>query len=155
MKKLLIIIIVFATVFSGCRYKEGPLISFRSVEKRLEGTWQIVGLTSDGIDSLQYYNDSCGSIVTFTFRYPDGSPMSTYYMNFDKGKKRFRCYLTFVKNKKEMKVYYNDSINNWHLGPIGSSSSENYWKILKLTEKELKTAIDFNGKNYKISFKKE
>lgn len=150
-----VIIFIFCLSLSGCRYKEEPLISFHSVEKRLEGTWKMVGLTSDGVDSLKYYNDKCGSTVTFIFRYPDGSPMPTYYMNFDKGKIRFRSYLTFVKNKKEMKVYYNDSINNWHLGPIGNNPSINYWKIVKLTEKEFKTTVDFNGKTYIISFKKE
>jgi len=66
MKKYIIISIVLTTVLSGCRYKEGPLISFRSVYKRLQGYWQIIEFTSNGVDSLKYYNDSCGSVALIT-----------------------------------------------------------------------------------------
>ncbi len=161
MKKLLIIIIVFATVFSGCRYKEGPLISFSSVEKRLEGTWQIVGLTSDGIDSLQYYNDSCGSIMTLGFRYSDGSPMSNYMIAFDKGKKRLGGYFTFNNNRKNMNVYFpsltisnNQAQDFVVIGPIGTGKRSE-WRILKLTKNDFKISTKVSSKTYIISFKKE
>ena len=59
---MIILVIPFA-----CRYDDGPLISFRSVKNRLEGRWQVIGFTSDGNDSLQYYNDSCGCKMTINF----------------------------------------------------------------------------------------
>ena len=69
MKKLLCISIVLAIAFPfGCdTYPDGPLISFRFVQKRLEGTWQIVGFTSNGVDSLQNFNDSCGGNMQIEF----------------------------------------------------------------------------------------
>jgi hypothetical protein len=162
MKKLLIILIALVTILSGCRYKEGPLISFRSVEKRICGIWQVVEFTSDGIDSLKYYNDSCGSKMILNFRYPDGSPMSDPIINFVYGKKEFYGSLYFSDNKKIMNVLIDGGSLSWNLGPIGNAQSnweignvQSNWKILKLTEKDLKISTSFNGRNYIISFKKE
>jgi hypothetical protein len=154
MKKLLIILIALVTILSGCRYKEGPLISFRSVEKRICGIWQVVEFTSDGIDSLQYYNDTCGAKVLLWKKSFDSVDDN---INFEQGKKGFSGTFTFSKNKKVMKVYMNDGFPTyyWHLGPIGSSLITSNWKILKLTTKDLKISTDFNGRNYIISFKKE
>jgi hypothetical protein len=153
MKKLLIIFCFLTIIISGCRYKEGPLISFRSVERRLNGTWQVIGLTSDGIDSLQYYNDSCGSKMNLEFYYPDGSPIYDTRIGFDGDKKGFGGGISLSDNKKVMNVSMNNGATNyWRLGPIGNGKSN--WKILKLTMKELKISTDYNGRNYRISFKK-
>ncbi|MBI5541988.1 MAG: hypothetical protein HY951_18170 [Bacteroidia bacterium] len=153
MKKFLFILIVLTTILSGCRYKDGPMLSFRSVEKRLNGDWQVIGFTSDGIDSLQYYNDSCGGIMKITLYYPDGSLDSDNKVNFYNSKMpsmggRF----TFSNNKKIMHINFGDTSLYKDIGPLGGGRSE--WKILKLTESKLKITTDFNSRNYIISFKK-
>ena len=154
MKKLIICLIIAITIITGCRYKEGPMISFNSVEKRITGTWQIVEFTSDDVDSLQYYNDSCGSkMVIGGFHYPDGSPTNDPKISFVGGKKEFGGHLSFPKNKKEMQVFFGYP----HFTVIGPFVSDivSYWKILKLTKNELKVSVDFDSRNYIISFKKE
>ena len=47
MKRYLILLIAIAAL-SSCTYKEGPFISFRSVEKRLSGTWEVDNFMIDG-----------------------------------------------------------------------------------------------------------
>ena len=44
------------TIIPSCRFKEGPMISFRSVPNRLNGTWEVVEFKSNDVDSLKYYN---------------------------------------------------------------------------------------------------
>ena len=150
MKQLIICSIIVITIITGCRYKEGPLISFYSVYTRIKGTWQIIGLTSDGVDSLQYYNDSCGSAVKF-MEFDNGTSTRYIAMVFNYNKNnQFGASVTFQDNKNNM--YINFGAGKRILGPIGAYTSK--WEILKLTNDNLKVSIDFNGRNYKISFKK-
>jgi len=149
MKQLITCLIIVITIITGCRYKEGPMISFNSVEKRITGTWQIIELTSDGIDSLQYFIDSCGNKTRIGKMYPDDLDLR---IGFGEGKIKFGGHLSFPKNKKEMQVFFGYSQFKV-IGPF-VSDIVSYWKILRLTKNELKVTIDFNSRNYIISFKK-
>ena len=71
-------------------------------------------------------------------------------LNYNKNNVRSGT-VTFKDNKNYLNInfgYYYTRI----VGPIGYGNSN--WEILKLTMKEFKISTDFNGKNYKISFKK-
>ena len=67
MKKVLLILIVIAGFIEGCRYKEGPLISFRSALNRIYGNHILTKYTVDGIDSLKLYHDSLGLCFDFFY----------------------------------------------------------------------------------------
>ena len=74
------IIIVITILFSGCRkYEEGPLISFRSVVHRIEGNWQVTEYISNGIDSLQYYNDSISCKMEIIFNWVSESTLPSFF----------------------------------------------------------------------------
>ena len=159
MKKLLVLLIVLATIFTGCRYKENPLFPSGSVKTRLQGTWQVVGFTSDGVDSLKYYNDSCGAKMKINFYDRDGSKLVSPTIKFVYGKKGLNGDFFFSNNKKIMFVRF-FSINLQDsdiIGPLGSGK-QSKWKILKLTKDvyggDFKISTDYNGRNYRISFKK-
>lgn len=150
MKQLIIGLIIVITIITGCRYKEGPLISLNSVETRIKGTWQIIEFTSDGVDSLQYYNDSCGSALIIMNSDVSIYESQHYFMYFNfQTPKEFYGGFTFSDKKKVMNVDFGGGKKI--IGPIGNGSST--WKILKLTNKKLKITTDFNGRNYIISFK--
>jgi hypothetical protein len=147
-RKILISLFLILIFFTTCRYKEGPLISFRSVEGRLKGTWQVVEFTSDGVDSLQNFKDSCGSKMRIWKKYFD-EPLSK--ISFENGNYlKIGGSFSLLDNKKLIRVGFG---NTQHIiiGPIGGISN---WKILKLTFQEFKISTDFNGRNYNISFKK-
>jgi len=159
MKKIILFLLILAGIVEGCRYDDGPLISFHSVKGRLEGTWQIIGFTSDGVDSLQYYNDSCGCKMQIRFLSDENNIYfkdctSNKYKNSGGG-----GHFYFVDNKKKMNVFLGGSSQPLTgLGPIarfGGRGINCVWKILKLKRDELKISTDFNGRNYLISFKKE
>jgi hypothetical protein len=155
MKKLLVILIALVTILSGCRYKEGPLICFRSVERRLDGIWQIVEFTSNGTDYLKKYNDTCGGKMNISLCYSDGSPkpISEYQINFLDCKTQMSLggHFIFSNNKKIINVNFGDTLLYKSLGPLGGGKSD--WKILKLKYNYLKISTDFNGRNYIISCK--
>ena len=45
------VFVIFLIVFSSCKYEDGPIISFRSAEKRAEGEYQISQFEVAGADS--------------------------------------------------------------------------------------------------------
>jgi hypothetical protein len=145
MKTKLILIFLTTFFFTGCRYKEGPIISFRSVEKRLIGTWQITELTSDGIDSLKYYNDSCGAKMKIWKESYDES-VSKILLD---GKKKLSGTCFFDKKKQNLTVSLHPT---YIIGPLNNLIS--YWVIQKLTFRDFKVKTNVYGKDYIISFKK-
>lgn len=148
-KKVIIPLLFILIFFTTCRYKEGPIISTHSVVKRLFGSWQVIGFTSDGIDSLQNYIDNCNGKM----RIWQGYSTDVNRINFDESKlPSMGGLFTFSDNKKIMKINFGDTSIYNGIGPFGGGRSE--WKILKLTMKEFKISTDFNGRNYIISFKK-
>ncbi len=158
MKKLLLIIVVIVNIIAGCRYKENPIFPSGTVKKRLQGTWDVVGLTSNGVDSLQYYKDSCGARLFVNFYYQDGNPLGYNEIGLIGGKKGFNGTFTFSNNKKLMYVWFSahsGHLNPGHdiIGPFGAGKTSK-WKILKLTKEEFKITTDYNNINYIISFKK-
>ena len=150
MKKLLIIQIVILTVISGCRYKENPLFpEGGTVRNRLQGTWEVVGFTSDGVDSLQYYKDSCGAKMKINFYNSDGSKLVSPTIGFFYGKQSpFGGEFFFSNNNKIM------YLNGPKINIIGPIFNQGKWVILKLTKKEFKITTEYNNINYILSFKK-
>ena len=49
-KSLIVVLGFVLLVFAGCRYEDGPAISFRSVENRLKGEYDIVKFEKGGVD---------------------------------------------------------------------------------------------------------
>jgi len=162
MRKIFYIIIFSMLLIPfACRYKDGPLISFRSIQKRLEGKWQVVGYTSNEVDSLQNYNDSCGGYMQISF--PSDWDFVNIYFNADSNKpfKGNGGYFYFSDHYTIMNLdIHKTSFKS--LGPIGGNTIGNSittntlesWKILKLEMKELKISTTFNGRNYLILFNK-
>ncbi|HBG70113.1 MAG: hypothetical protein A2W93_10265 [Bacteroidetes bacterium GWF2_43_63] len=53
-------------ILSGCgKYEDGPGISFRNANFRIQGWYEIVSLTRNGIDITQQWKDSCDWVFRF------------------------------------------------------------------------------------------
>lgn len=144
MKSKSILFFVFCLiVFTGCKYEEGPDISFRSACDRVCGKWEVESLTVDGDDSLEVFKSQHNYCSVYEF----ADNGSEYYIV------GFPC----------------DSIlsdgGNWQLGdgnttlsfslgkpygPVGATT----WQIIRLADDEmwLRTQY-FNYKVYEIHFK--
>jgi hypothetical protein len=150
MKKTFCILILLAIVLSfGCdRYPDGPLISFHSPETRIEGTWQIVSFTSDGVDSLQNLIDNCGNNMSIQIQ--EGA--AWYNLWFPNGSSAIWA---FYDNKKMMQVNFHSGTNYIPgEGPFKSGYIYEEWRILELTMINFKMSTTYNGRYYLISFNK-
>lgn len=159
MKKIIFVLIIISAIFEGCRYKEGPVISFRSVKERLLGTWIVTGYTSDGIDSLQYYQDSCGCEVEFPNPNNDNERWQLgfthcYYYSDNIGKVVI-CSYGFSKNRSIMNIYQPvHPISEFGFKSFGPMLVPIDWEILRLTKDDFKISANMNSHNYIVTFKK-
>lgn len=154
MKTNALLFLVIAGVFflTGCRYEEGPAISFTSVKKRLTGFWEVVGFTCEGLDSLQYYKDSCGCEVGFYTNTSHTDFLNDVWFR-DCNHTGFVGEFRFDDNRNFLIIYFDGfSVPTTHCGPILINST---WEILRLTKEEFIILSEVNGKDYIVSFKKK
>ena len=147
----------FLFITSCKKYEEGPLLSFRTVNGRLEGTWEIEKYLVNGIDSTQLYKDSCG--CNFMFYHPGTSDLLLNYLNFrtdfnTMGNSQSSYYTyTFNKNKTQINICFPDYMNN--LGPLGKDT--NIWDpipfaITKLSTRHLWLSTTYDNKLYEYKY---
>jgi hypothetical protein len=150
---------MLSAIFEGCRYEEGPVISFRSVKKRLLGTWTVTGYTSDGIDSLQSYKDSCGCEVEFPNPNTDAERwqlgFTHCYSYFDSIGFVVICHYSFSNNKNIMSIDKPvHPISEFGFKSFGPMLVPIDWEILRLTNDDFKISANTNNHNYIVTFKK-
>jgi hypothetical protein len=149
MKKLILILIVLTAIISGCKYEDGPFISFRSVENRLYGMHNLTKYTVNGEDSLSLYNYTLG--LGFYFFYNEvtynsdcivgeGSSISGY-------SNQIIWTWKLTKNKKNLEILTSGGASG--TGPFGSNKTPE-WEILKLKANDIKLKTNYNGKEYQI-----
>jgi len=161
-KKIILILIVITAIAQGCRYEEGPVISLKSVRGRLLGAWKVTEFTCEGVDSLQYYNDSCGCDISFidhkdSFDERDKLLFYNCHNSNIYNTDNFWGRFGLPENKKFISISFIEyPLSNWgvykHFGPILIDSR---WEILRLTKDELKISSDVDDRNYMLSFEKE
>ena len=155
-------LIAITTVAQSCRYEEGPVISLNSVRGRLLGAWKVTEFTCEGVDSLQYYNDSCGCDISFidhkdSFDERDKLLFYNCHIASDDNYPSFWARFGLIENKNIIFITFNEyPLSNWgvykHFGPILIDSR---WEILRLTKDELKISSDVDDRNYILSFEKK
>jgi len=155
MKKTLYFILLSTIIISGCKkYEEGPFISFRPEGRRLLGDWLVTEYTSNGIDSLQYFKDSCGANLGINDLEDDNWQFIIGFGNSKKLYGGFGGVMDFTANRKGLEITpFYDYYGNFVFGPF-SPKNKVTWKLLKLTNKEFRMTTDFNNRSYKMSFKK-
>lgn len=66
MKKSIYLILIIAFLYSCGKYEEGPKVSFKSRQKRIEGLWKIHKLTVNDIDSTSFFIAKYGTNLDIT-----------------------------------------------------------------------------------------
>jgi hypothetical protein len=156
MKKIRSFIFLFSVIFSlsNCRYDEGPVISFRSVKARLWGSWSVTEYYSDGIDSLQYYKDSCGCKLGFPNPTSDSEENDIVFVDCFNSGKGMVCKYNFARNKSVISIYLQYSLESYGLKSFGPMLINADWEIHRLTKEEFKISALANNHYYIVSFKK-
>ncbi|MEI6766766.1 MAG: hypothetical protein WCM76_14135 [Bacteroidota bacterium] len=151
MKTKIIFSLLFLATLIGCKYEDGPLISFRTVERRLQGEFQAEEFKIDGQDALQKWKDSiCNDYLMM--HWSDAgihsmiSIVSTYGSNGGK--------YIISDDRSSIQFEMMGKTNSYPgIGPFGDIAVSN-WRILKLSNKKLWLETDFEGRNYLLKLKK-
>jgi len=152
-KKLILILIVIAAITEGCKkYSDGPLISFRSVRKRLFGDYTLTKYTVNVLDSLSLYNDSLDVKIHCFSREDDSNIYFNVYGNRKDGSySDFAMICLLINKNKILKVLDTQGLSIG-TGPFGKGKKPE-WEILRLTNKELYMKTTYNGKEYYVELK--
>jgi hypothetical protein len=147
-----ILVILLAGIFPpSCKkkYEEGPLISFRSAEKRIYGHHELTSYTVDGADSLSQYFDSLG--VDFNFIYDDIHNVNTCIMDGRRkdGAGTLLFWWWVLANNDESLIVKSSTGSSIGVGPFGINKTP-VWKIQMLKFKKIKLSTVYSSKEYKI-----
>lgn len=127
----------------ACRYKDGPVISFHSVKKRLLQTWEVESLHIDGVDHTQeIISQPCYSPLVFTEVRDRGDILLKNQVN---------CGFHGSWNLHEHKTVLSMAIDysSGSFMPVGAYGGYYKWTILKLTRNKLWLEVRAtSGKNF-------
>jgi len=161
---------------SCSKYEDGPSISLKSKKNRLLGLWKVVEFKKDNEDLTQFYQDTCGCDVEFSYEQIelDGAKEQLFqlrcelnswnYWNFEEGDyyNTFRftmCRWDFSKDKRFIWLYLghdNDSRYRWGMYPL--TICQFFWvpvEILRLTDDDLWVRYEDFDNVYTIKFEKK
>ena len=168
---------IFAfAMFSCSKYEDGPLISLKSKKNRLLGVWKVVEFKKDNEDLTQFYQDTCGCDVEFTYEQFDLGWAETEKFNLkcdfnnwnfqdfeeDDNYDRFlftKSKWAFSKDKSRIWLelgYDNDSRYRWGMYPL--TICKFCWEpleILRLTSDDLWVRYEDFYNVYTIKFEKK
>jgi hypothetical protein len=149
MKRLFLLLLIIASITIGCKYDDGPLISFRTPFGRLYGVWEVEHFEINNVDHTQEYRDNFN--CDFHFRY-----YSYNRLTFDKDQNTVSS-ANVGFNENSRNIMYIELEGGIKYELFGNSYLSN-WEIKKLTNKKLwmeSTYNDYdNNKTYYIELKK-
>jgi hypothetical protein len=146
MKTKIILSLLFLVTLAACRYEDGPLISVRTVDRRLQGDYHAETFLFDGENAIQIWKDSiCNDYVKIRLQDPGGAK---FHLFSTTKKNDLSGGYEFSQNKENLQllVQWVDSCYTG-FGPfkMGCSSS---WNIHKLSNKKLWMQTTFKGHDY-------
>jgi len=147
---LVIVLLGIITFLSSCqKYEDGPWISFLSPLTRMYGKYYIITYNVNGVDSLNLYKDSLAS--EFDFHFDEVNSLNSLHIGGKRndGKTTFiMCGWGLTDKGKTLKIGRSFGISNCiGTGPFGDKKTSE-WKILRLTNGDIKMKTNYNGKEY-------
>jgi hypothetical protein len=153
LKKFLLLILITA-IAAGCKYEDGPLISFRSSIARLYGNHILTKYTVDGVDNLDLYYDS----LSLNFHLYWDSVVGRNICDMHGGRKDggmsnlVWTWELLNKNRNLKVLTAAKNYSGGSCGPFRNNRLPN-WHILKLNHKDIIMQTTYNDKTYLIELK--
>jgi len=143
MKTKIVLLFLSTCFIAGCKYEDGPGISFRSACARVTGEWVIESLTVDGADSLPNFNNRFGNCSVYEFM----DTGSEYLLRGFPCDSIFDDHGHWQLGEDNTSLYF--TLGNPY-GPVGRAD----WQIIRLANDEMWLRTEyFNYKMYEIHFK--
>jgi hypothetical protein len=139
--------------FTACKkYEEGPCLSFRSPEKRIEGGWTINQYNIDNIEYLSLLKNYYGDIVNFEFAKEGSGEGQDFIFIFSlEHNNNLQGYFHFIDNFEKCTFQFIQIDTNYidSLGPLNHNMTST-WDICKLSKKEFIIQTENEEKNYEL-----
>lgn len=153
--KSFVLLLSVIALASCSKYEEGPLISFKSAEKRLLGLWEITEMKVNDIDMISNYREDSVYVKFSIIEYDDvfinivkessgGSQLSSSVLTLEDNKKKMRFEL------KRFVAYEQYTAPLYDLVP--PLEFNNAWTIIKLFSKEFIIELQDGEIKYRLKF---
>jgi len=142
---LIVVLGCFVCFISGCRYEDGPAISFRSVENRLKGEYNIEKFEKGGID----LTDSLKKMICYNkFIIHKSGDFKAIEPNGTCG---CRGYWVLYDNKKKINldIRWPDTL----IAPLGEPFDNVIWDIERLVDDEIHLTVNYNNQFIKFDLR--
>lgn len=154
--KIGILVIVIMINTSCKKYDEGPWISLRSKENRMDGVWNINKYMVNGYDSTSYFNKY--EEATFRFNIDWSGQLSIYCTDHHinpNPRMSLSSRWYWDNNKQDILIEIYDS-NDGVEPPFSPLAVDNTcdWEIKKLKKKEFYLETTDNGIHYRLELKR-
>ncbi len=142
-KSLSLICVLLLCVISGCRYEDGPAVSFRSVANRLKGEYTISKFEKGGID----LTDSLKKMICYNkFIIHKGS-------EFEARENICGCFGTYGLSHNNTKLVFDFSYPDTLIEPLGARFADFSWDIVRLCDDEIHITGTYNNQFIKWNLK--
>ncbi len=137
MKKLFIILLAFS-LFSSCKYEDGPSLSLRTKKHRAVNIWHIDKALENSVDKTEDYKTA---FVNYQIDIRKDNSYEIKYRPFNIGEYTETGTWSFTGDK----IFINFKPTN--------SSGMSQWKILRLTENETWVIQNIDGTDVELRMK--
>ncbi|HBG71954.1 MAG: hypothetical protein A2W93_05225 [Bacteroidetes bacterium GWF2_43_63] len=166
-RNIFVLALILTTAFGCSKFEDGPKVSFRSVMKRIYGTYRIEYISKNGEDLTNYwksYYDLSFKIYSPYYERPDDSPsleVSGFIECNDSLISYATGYQTFIQIDKDVYIPMKNHMidTSWYPGrhfyPLLMTPEEGSvnFKITRLTDNEMWLFLDDDRDVYEIKFK--
>jgi hypothetical protein len=141
----ILLFLILYCIFPGCRYKDGPLISFRTADRRLQGEFQAEVFEINGQEEMQIWNDSiCDSSLYIYLTDVDNRVVIMANNSSIIGSYQLSSH------KEVLSIHFGSEYSQYPgYGPFHWTKTSD-WQILKLSNKKLWIKTTFEGNDYYI-----
>lgn len=132
-------------LISGCKYEDGPVISFRSACKRVEGTYTIDKFEVNGNDSLGVFiARNCNGKVDFFDISKINGNLSIYDC-------RYSGTFDLRDGNKKIAISFDGTTSSGQMGIVPwEKGISNTWDIIELKDKSMTFETTYDGNLIKI-----
>ena len=152
--KQCIILLLITLTLAACRYDEGPMLSFRKVEDRVQKHFTLVEFTKDGVDMTQELADSCGAEWWFLTKQEASGKVNNLMVYPPDSIVPYRGDYLISDNKKNIEMKFPAPFNPYYIG-IEPFKGDVYtiWRIERLTKEDMWLKCSYHNSDYYLKFK--
>jgi hypothetical protein len=145
--KQIILLLLISLTLAACRYDEGPIISFRTVDNRVAQKFNLIEFTKDNVDMTQELKDSVGNKWSFLTYQQAGVHNLFVFLPYSTVPNPGDYHISSNKKNLEVVIKPYSSVQYNGIEPFKPYITT-IWKIERLTMEEMWLSSTYNNADY-------